>query len=110
MLAALTRPFIMFAQEPILQLFGIYFAFVYGTIYRKSAIYCHTFSEMLTLPIVVLTTVPAIFTDIYHEKTGILGLHYIALVSNLFGKALLVLNATTESRSVRVDTNQFETS
>lgn len=52
---------------------------------------------------------PAIFTDIYHEKTGILGLHYIALVSNLTGKALLVLSTPTESRFVCIDTNQFKT-
>lgn len=48
-LTALTRPFIMFAQEPILQLFGVYFAFVYGTIYRKSTIYHNTPKEIKTL-------------------------------------------------------------
>lgn len=48
-LTALTRPFIMFAQEPILQLFGVYFAFVYGTIYRKSTIYYNTPKEIKTL-------------------------------------------------------------
>ena len=30
---------------------------------------------------VVLTTLPTIFSDIYHESSGILGLHYISLVS-----------------------------
>lgn len=52
---------------------------------------------------------PAIFTDIYHEKTGILGLHYIALVSNMIRKAILVLITPTESRFVRIDTNKFKT-
>lgn len=32
---ALVRPFAMFATEPIIQLFGLYMAFIYGTIYRK---------------------------------------------------------------------------
>lgn len=35
---ALVRPFVLFAQEPIIQLFGIYLAFVYGTIYCRSSI------------------------------------------------------------------------
>lgn len=30
-------------------------------------------------PIVFLTTMPAIFADIYHERPGIAGLHYFAL-------------------------------
>ncbi|KAJ3553505.1 hypothetical protein NM688_g3576 [Phlebia brevispora] len=58
---ALVRPFVLFAQEPILQLFGIYLAFVYGTVY------------------LVLTTLPLIYTELYHEEIGIVGLHYIAL-------------------------------
>ncbi|KAF7800103.1 hypothetical protein EIP86_011347 [Pleurotus ostreatoroseus] len=74
-LVAMTRPFIMFAQEPILQLFGLYFAFVYGTVY------------------LVLTTIPAIFTNIYHEETGILGLHYIALSLGLTASAQIISRA-----------------
>lgn len=35
LLRALCRPFVLFAQEPIIQLFGVYLAFVYGTVYRK---------------------------------------------------------------------------
>ncbi|TFY69980.1 hypothetical protein EVJ58_g103 [Rhodofomes roseus] len=63
---SLTRPFIMFAQEPIIQLFGLYMAFIYGVIY------------------LVLTTIPAIFSNVYHEDVGIGGLHYIALGLGLF--------------------------
>lgn len=33
MSAAMVRPFVMFWEEPILQIFGIYFAFLYGMIY-----------------------------------------------------------------------------
>lgn len=35
MTKAVFRPFIMFWQEPILQVFGVYLAFLYGMIYRK---------------------------------------------------------------------------
>lgn len=63
---ALTRPFIMFAHEPIIQLFGLYMAFIYGVIY------------------LVLTTIPGIFSSVYHENVGIGGLHYIALGLGLF--------------------------
>ncbi|PSS22698.1 hypothetical protein PHLCEN_2v2995 [Hermanssonia centrifuga] len=58
---SLLRPFILFAQEPIIQLFGVYLAFVYGTVY------------------LVLTNIPGIYTNLYHEKIGVVGLHYIAL-------------------------------
>ncbi|TEB30734.1 MFS polyamine transporter [Coprinellus micaceus] len=58
---ALTRPFKLFALEPIVQLLGIYMAFIYGVFY------------------LFLTTIPIIFADIYHEGPGIAGLHYIAL-------------------------------
>ncbi|KAF8800056.1 MFS polyamine transporter [Phlegmacium glaucopus] len=58
---SLIRPFQLFAQEPIIQLLGIYMAFIYGLFY------------------LFLTTMPTIFADIYHEVPGIAGLHYIAL-------------------------------
>lgn len=32
---ALTRPFALFAHEPIIQLLGLYMAFIYGTLYSK---------------------------------------------------------------------------
>lgn len=31
---ALTRPFAIFAHEPIIQVLGVYMAFVYGVFYR----------------------------------------------------------------------------
>ncbi|GBE84877.1 MFS polyamine transporter [Sparassis latifolia] len=58
---ALVRPFALFFREPIIQLFGIYMAFVYGVMY------------------LFLTTIPDIFANVYHEPVGISGLHYIAL-------------------------------
>ena len=36
---ALIRPFVLFATEPIIQLFGLYLAFIYGTIYRTHRFY-----------------------------------------------------------------------
>ena len=32
---ALVRPFALFVREPIVQLLGVYMAFVYGTLYRE---------------------------------------------------------------------------
>ncbi|TFK37877.1 MFS polyamine transporter [Crucibulum laeve] len=58
---ALTRPFAIFAHEPIVQLLGVYMAFLYGIFY------------------LFLTTLPVIFSKIYHQEPGIAGLHYIAL-------------------------------
>ncbi|PPQ70272.1 hypothetical protein CVT26_014561 [Gymnopilus dilepis] len=58
---AMTRPFALFAREPIIQLLGCYMAFVYGIFY------------------LFLTTMPSIFTNVYHNNAGIGGLHYIAL-------------------------------
>ncbi|KAK7473098.1 hypothetical protein VKT23_001198 [Stygiomarasmius scandens] len=58
---ALTRPFTLFAREPIAQVIGIYMAFVYGIFY------------------LFLTTIPTVFSDVYHEAPGIAGLNYLAL-------------------------------
>ncbi|KAI0652042.1 MFS polyamine transporter [Trametes meyenii] len=63
---SLFRPFILFAQEPIIQLVSLYLAFIYGVIY------------------LVITTVPAVFAKIYHERPGIIGLHYISMGLGLF--------------------------
>ncbi|RPD59300.1 MFS polyamine transporter [Lentinus tigrinus ALCF2SS1-7] len=63
---SICRPFILSVQEPIVQLFGLYLAFVYGIIY------------------LVLTTIPEIYTNIYHNTPGIVGLHYIGLGIGLF--------------------------
>ncbi|KIJ49828.1 hypothetical protein M422DRAFT_27552 [Sphaerobolus stellatus SS14] len=64
---ALTRPFVMFYYEPIIQLLGIYMAFIYGLIY------------------LVLVTLPDIYGGIYGEAPGIAGLHYLALGIGLTG-------------------------
>ncbi|KAJ2916653.1 hypothetical protein MD484_g3756, partial [Candolleomyces efflorescens] len=58
---ALTRPFKLFALESIVQLLGVYMAFIYGVFY------------------LFLTTMPMIFGEVYEEGPGIAGLHYIAL-------------------------------
>ncbi|KAF5370308.1 hypothetical protein D9758_006889 [Tetrapyrgos nigripes] len=58
---SLGRPFYLFFHEPILIALGIYMAYIYGMLY------------------LFLTTVPAVYTDIYHFSDGIAGLHYIAL-------------------------------
>ncbi|KAI0292739.1 major facilitator superfamily domain-containing protein [Russula brevipes] len=58
---ALVRPFRLFIHEPIVQLLGLYMAFVYGLLY------------------IFITTIPSTFRDVYHDRMGIAGLHYLAL-------------------------------
>jgi multidrug resistance protein len=57
----LVRPFKLFMYEPIVQLLGLYMAFLYGLLY------------------IYITTIPTIFRDVYHNGVGISGLHYLAL-------------------------------
>ncbi|ETW85069.1 major facilitator superfamily [Heterobasidion irregulare TC 32-1] len=72
---ALVRPFALFVSEPIVQLLGVYMAFVYGLIYLS------------------ITTMPSIFQGIYGESVGIAGLNYIALGLGLSGASQI--NART---------------
>ncbi|KAJ6583884.1 MFS polyamine transporter, partial [Mycena vulgaris] len=58
---ALTRPFTLFYHEPIVQLLGIYMAFIYGVFY------------------LFLTSMPLMFQGTYGESVGISGLNYLAL-------------------------------
>ncbi|KAJ7067427.1 MFS polyamine transporter [Mycena amicta] len=58
---ALTRPFVIFYYEPIIQLLGVYMAFVYGVFY------------------LFLTSMPLMFQGVYGQSVEISGLHYFAL-------------------------------
>jgi len=64
---ALTRPFVFFARELIIQVAALYMMFVYGLLY------------------IFLTILPTIFREVYHEKPGIAGLNYIALGIGITG-------------------------
>ncbi|KAI0090531.1 MFS polyamine transporter [Irpex rosettiformis] len=86
LIRSLIRPFSLFVQEPIIQLFGVYLAFVYGVLY------------------ISLTTLPRIFTEVYHQKPGILGLHYIALGLGLTTAAQI--NSITIDHVYRILTNK----
>ncbi|KAG1723456.1 MFS polyamine transporter [Suillus lakei] len=66
MTTALSRPFALFAHEPIVQLLGVYMAYLYGILY------------------LFLTTIPSIFQGVYQQPVGIAGLHYTALGVGLF--------------------------
>lgn len=55
------RPFVLLASEPILQLFALYLAVIYGCIY------------------LLLTTMSQLYEGTYGQSTGIASLHYIAL-------------------------------
>ncbi|KAG2137918.1 MFS polyamine transporter [Suillus clintonianus] len=75
---SLSRPFALFACEPIIQLLGLYMAYLYGLLY------------------ILLTTMTSIFQGVYQESVGISGLHYIAL-----GLGLMIasqLNSNTMDR------------
>ncbi|GBE85551.1 Efflux pump vrtL [Sparassis crispa] len=71
MARALRRPLMLFIHEPIVQLLGVYFCFVYGLLY------------------IFLTTMPSIFELVYRETVGIAGLNYFALGVGLVGAAQL---------------------
>jgi hypothetical protein len=64
---ALTRPFVFFFREWIIQILGLYTMFVYGLLY------------------LYLNTLPTIFRGVYHERPGFAGLNYIALGIGITG-------------------------
>ena len=71
---ALTRLFQLFAHEPIIQILGLYMAFLYAPLFSLSALYLLRVS-----PSVFLTIIPSIFDGVYNEAPSIAGLHYFAL-------------------------------
>ncbi|OAX35714.1 MFS general substrate transporter [Rhizopogon vinicolor AM-OR11-026] len=75
MTKSLTRPFVLFTREPIVQLLGVYQAYLYGILY------------------LFLTTLPSIFQGVYQQSPGVAGLHYIALGIGVTGASQL--NART---------------
>lgn len=75
----LIRPFVFFVQEPILQIFGVYMAFLYGTMYCQFIFLPHSFPSILKSLPVSLYTIPIIYSQVYHERVGVAGLHYISL-------------------------------
>lgn len=66
MTKSLSRPFILFVHEPIVQLLAVYMSYLYGTLY------------------LFLTTIPSIFQGTYQQSVGIAGLHYLSLGIGLF--------------------------
>ena len=62
---SLFRVVIMLGTQPIVQFLALYMALTYGLIY------------------LVLSTFPEIWTNVYHESTGIGGLNYISLMIGL---------------------------
>jgi hypothetical protein len=59
------------------QLLGLYMAFIYGLLYSMQSA-----SPQLHVVLsfsVFITTIPSTFRDVYHDRMGIAGLHYLAL-------------------------------
>ncbi|KAJ7250067.1 MFS polyamine transporter [Mycena haematopus] len=67
MKTATTRPFVLFINEPIVQVLGLYMAFLYGLFY------------------LFLTSMPLMFQGVYGESVGVSGIHYLALGVGLTG-------------------------
>ncbi|CBQ69386.1 related to MFS multidrug transporter [Sporisorium reilianum SRZ2] len=57
----LVRPFVLLTTQPIIQVFSVYLAIIYGCMY------------------ILLTVFPRVFGEIYNEKPGIASLNYISL-------------------------------
>ncbi|KAF8890418.1 MFS general substrate transporter [Infundibulicybe gibba] len=57
----MVKPLVFLATEPIVQVFALYMAVLYGVLYLS------------------LTTFVKVFTDQYGETTGIAGVHYLAI-------------------------------
>lgn len=76
LLRSLVRPFVLFIQEPIIQLFGVYLAFVYGILYCMFFCAVSIDIKIVTRPAVVFATLPRICTEFYHQRIGIFGLLY----------------------------------
>lgn len=74
---ALIRPFVLFVQEPIIQVMGLYMVFVYGMLYCESRL--SVAATTLITKIVFLTTIPTTFKNVYGQSLGISGLNYIAM-------------------------------
>ena len=58
---AFVRPFVLLGTQPIIQVLAVYLGYLYGVVY------------------IVLTTLPTLWTERYHESIGIAGLNYISL-------------------------------
>lgn len=63
---SLTRPFRLLGTQIIVQVLALYMAYLYGIMY------------------LILSTFPTLWTDVYHESTGIGGLNYISLGIGFF--------------------------
>ncbi|KAH8702168.1 synaptic vesicle transporter [Talaromyces proteolyticus] len=61
----LTRVFLFLGTQPIVQFLALYMALIYGVIY------------------LILSTYPTVWTNVYHESTGIGGLNYLSLMIGL---------------------------
>ena len=89
---SLVRPFALFVQEPVIQLLGVYMAYLFGTLYSEWFNGAQSAAHP-NLSVVFLTTMPSIFEGVYQQPVGIAGLHYIALGIGL--TAASQLNART---------------
>jgi hypothetical protein len=82
---ALTRAAALFYYERIIQLMGIYMGFTYGLLYSQFLSALLVVSTHRTIDAVFLTTMSTMYENVYHESSGIAGLHFLALGLGLSG-------------------------
>jgi hypothetical protein len=91
MVRGMIKPMVFLATEPIVQIFALYMAVLYGVLYITM-----TSMSILTVSSIGRTHLPRafvrVYTDQYGQSTGVAGLHYLA-----------VLLGSTGSQSLCVD-------
>jgi hypothetical protein len=90
---ALTRPFVMFAREPIIQLLGVYMAFIYGTMYRAlSCFLCFSWQSNSPNVAVHQSSSPPLTQSSLNSTPSVL-----ALRDSTISRLVLVLQALRKS-------------
>lgn len=87
------KPLIFLVTEPIVQVFALYMAVLYGVLYlsltsERSSVYL-VFPRLLTL--LPFPAFVKVFTDQYGENSGIAGIHYLAIALGSTGKLLDII-------------------
>ena len=88
------KPFVLLVTEPIVQVFALYMAVLYGLLYLTlTGKFC--FDECIQKMSVDissrLSAFVGIFIDEYGQKTGIAGLHYLSIALGSTGSAFIRL-------------------
>ncbi|KAG6816236.1 hypothetical protein H0H87_007563, partial [Tephrocybe sp. NHM501043] len=78
MARGMVKPIVFLATEPIVQVFALYMAVLYGVLYLSLTSEFLTYSTVYEILIVTAAFVK-VFTDFYGQSIGISGVHYLAI-------------------------------